>query len=549
MDAYPSQMIHFFNGFKQSVIPLFQRPYEWEAKNWEALWQDILERYGTPKEISHFMGTIVTTPSKSVPTGVSKHLVIDGQQRLTTLAIFLCALRDELPPEANTERTRIQNFYLVNEGFDGWDYLKILPTQDDRPAFKALIEGKAYGEQTNIHSAYKYFVQKLKGVDNEGIPIDCKHLLSTIEGKLIIVSINLSDADDPYLIFESLNYKGFPLTQADLVRNYFLMRFPTGEQEDIYANLWLPMQRRLGENLTEFMRQFLMRDGEEVLKGEIYSELKKRLQELDPIGVRGTLAEMYRISEHYLRLVKPDNESDTSLQDRFYWLLNWEVTTVYPFLLKLYDAYSSGLVNKNAVLRCLQIIESYVVRRTVCNVPTNQLKKVFLLAAKDFQETKTASWLESMLAGIKAARRWPKDEEFKAEWMRYKMYGVPKRCRLILQSLEQDHGHKEPAALEEATTEHVLPQELTNAWRSMLGNNAEAIHELYCDTIGNLTLTAYNSELSNSPFEKKKAIYADSHYELNKWFAKYPKWTQAEIEKRSAALWERAINIWPGPPE
>ncbi len=380
MEAYPSQLMQFFNGFKQSVIPLFQRPYEWGEKNWQVLWEDVLERYESEKDDSHFMGTIVTTPFKSMPVGVSKHLIIDGQQRLTTLAILLCAIRDELPNEAKAERSRIQNHYLINDGYDELEHLKLLPTQDDRPAFKALIEGTDFGEKSTAHSAYKFFVEKIRTGDNDENPIDCRRLLTTVERKLVIVSINLSDTDDPYLIFESLNYKGSPLTQADLVRNYFLMRFHMGEQEHVYQNVWLPMQRRLGDYLTEFMRQYLMRDGEEVLKSEIYSELKKRLQELDAPRVKEVLQEMLHLSEYYLCIVQPTHECEPDLQDKFYRLNNWEVTTAHPLVLKLYDAYAKDALGKTAFFRCLEMVESFVVRRTVCAVPTNQLKKVFLQA-------------------------------------------------------------------------------------------------------------------------------------------------------------------------
>ncbi len=164
MEASPSQIIQFFNGFKQSVIPLFQRPYEWKESNWETLWDDVLERYEASTESSHFMGAIVTMPSRSVPVGVAKHLIIDGQQRLTTLTLLLCAIRDELSPEANkVERTRIQNHYLTNDGYEGWDYFKVLPTQDDREGFKALVN---YTENqqadTPMQRAYHYFRQKIK---------------------------------------------------------------------------------------------------------------------------------------------------------------------------------------------------------------------------------------------------------------------------------------------------------------------------------------------------------------------------------------------------
>jgi Protein of unknown function DUF262 len=210
MEAFPSQIIQFFNGFKQSVIPLFQRPYEWKEPNWET-WQDVLERYESSTEASHFMGAIVTMPSRSVPVGVAKHLIIDGQQRLTTLAILLCSIRDELAPDASTERTRIQNYYLTNDGYKEWDYLNLLPTQDDRDGFKALVN--ALNEplslyEMQMHRAYDFFRRKIKAGDSDGDQIDVSKLLGTIERKLIIVSINLGEAEDPYLIFESLNAKG-----------------------------------------------------------------------------------------------------------------------------------------------------------------------------------------------------------------------------------------------------------------------------------------------------------------------------------------------------
>jgi len=549
MEASPNQIIQFFNGFKQSIIPLFQRPYEWEEKHWETLWDDALERYEVQKDLSHFMGTIVTMPSRSVPVGVSKHLVIDGQQRLTTLAILLCAIRDELPESAKTEKSRIQNHYLINDGYESWDYLKILPTQDDRESFLSLVKGDDFKERSQIKSAYRFFVKKLKGNDSDGNVIDVRRFLDTVERKLIIVSINLGEADDPYLIFESLNAKGSPLTQADLARNYFLMRFPIGEQESVYKNLWLPMQRRLGDHLTEFMRHYLMRDGDEVIKSEVYADLKRRLQELKTTdSVKSILEEMGNLSEFYLKFVKPREEKDPELQDRFYRLLNWEVTTSYALLLKIYDAYASTKISKDEIARCLQNIESFVVRRAVCNVPTNQLKKAFLQAAKNFRSENVVVWLRTELSSGTSGRRWPKDDEFKDAWGPYQAYSVPKRCKLLLEALEESYGHKEIALLEDATIEHIMPQELTEAWRSMLGENYESVHNVYCNTIGNLTLTAYNSELSNFSFSKKQDIYLNSHYSLNSYFSKCTKWDEIEIKTRATALWEKAKEVWPSPP-
>ena len=181
-----------------------------------------------------------------------------------------------------------------------------------------------------IHKAYQYLRQKIQDGDSDGNPIDASRLLDTIEHKLVIVNINLSETEDPYLIFESLNAKGSPLTQADLVRNYFLMRFTVGTQEEIYKELWLPMQRRLGDNLTEFMRHYLMRDGEEVLKDDVYSQLKKRVQAVTEDGVKSVLEDMHRVSNFYLRLIKPTEEFDLDVQERLMQLARWDVSTSYP---------------------------------------------------------------------------------------------------------------------------------------------------------------------------------------------------------------------------
>ena len=246
MEASPTKVIQFFNGFKQSVIPLFQRRYEWEKKHWATLWNDTLERYEAEKEVDHFLGAIVTSPAKSVPVGVSKFLVIDGQQRLTTLAILLCALRDSLPPEAK-ERNRIQKHYLLNEDYGDWDHLKLLPTQTDRDAFKALVLDASETPVSRMRDAYEFFRKCVAGKDSDGNAIDACRLLNTIEHRLMVVSINLGDADDPYLIFESLNFKGSPLTQADLVRNYFLMKLPVGTQQRV--SVLPPLPNVVAENL------------------------------------------------------------------------------------------------------------------------------------------------------------------------------------------------------------------------------------------------------------------------------------------------------------
>lgn len=208
-------------------------------------------------------------------------------------------------------------------------------------------------------------------------------------------------------------------------------------------------------------------------------------------------------------------------------------------------------MSKTDLCECLKTIEAFAVRRAVCEVPTNQLKRIFLQLAKTFQESGTTAWLRADLASGLHGARWPKDDEFRSAWQGYRAYNPSRldRCKLILETLEEHHGHKEPTAFAAATIEHIMPVTLTDEWRAMLGEKAEDVHALHLHTIGNLTLTGYNSELSNSPFSKKKALLADSHFELNMYFAGQATWGDEPILARSRTLWERARQLWPGPGE
>ncbi len=549
MEASPAKVIEFFSGFKQSVIPLFQRPYEWKTPQWEILWADILEQYDVAqegsREANHFMGAIVTTPAKSVPVGVSKYLVIDGQQRLTTIAILMCAIRDELPEDAK-QRSRIQNHYLTNDGYEGWEMYRLLPTQTDREAFKALVSERITLEESNVQAAYRYYRTKLRGSDLAGEQIDPRQVLEVIERRLMVVSINLGVDDDPYLIFESLNFKGSPLTQADLVRNYYLMRFEVGDQKRVYDCLWSPMQNRLADHLNDFMwRYMMMVTGEATRKGEIYAQLKKRLQNQEPKEVESSLTEMARYAEYYETFITPSAELLPAAARQLDRLKRWEVEIARPLLLALAQRRRDGGIDDADYVRALQAIESYVVRRTVCEIPTNTLQKVFIDMAPRLAENKSTDWLIQWLAELTGPRRWPTDDEFKAKWVTYPIYGYrPDRCKFVLESLEDACQHRERAAYIQASIEHIMPQSLTEEWRAHLGDAADVVGTTHLNTIGNLTLTGYNPELSNFSFERKRAIYANSHYELTRRLIAATKWDTTVIEARAVDLWESARVIW-----
>ena len=549
MEARPSKITEFFDGTKQMMVPLFQRSYEWTAKDWETLWADLLEQYERSEAdtvATHFTGAIVTAPARSVPVGVSKFLVIDGQQRLTTIAVLICAMRTFLEPESKEYRRLTK--LLINEDYDELDYFKLLPTQPDRPAFQALVGAKPQ-PGTRFTEALEFFKKKIAGTDSDGEKLDLDRLTNAIQNRLTVVAIHLGDTDDPYLIFESLNAKGAPLTQADLIRNYLLLRLHSNAQQKSYEEAWLPMQALLpGEHLTEFMRQFLMMTGEEVAKSAIYSVLKRRLLSVSDASIATELQRMQQASLLYAEIVGLKKTADENIATGLGRLRRWEIATANPFVLKLLEAKSKGTVSAADVAKCLATIESFAVRRTVCGVPTNQLKRIFLSIAKEMPNADIPAWLSKTLATGTSGRRWPKDEEFKESLLRYRAYAQPiDRCKFLLETLEEHHGHKEPATFESATIEHVMPQTLNAEWRTMLGAGADDIHEKWLDLLGNLTLTGYNSELSNDPFPRKKALLSDSHFEMNKWIAAREQWTETELRERTDLVFTKAKAIWPRP--
>jgi uncharacterized protein with ParB-like and HNH nuclease domain len=550
MEATPTQIINYFSGFKQNLVPLFQRPYTWGERQWRTLWDDILAFYGSvggAQKSTHFMGAVVTMPARSVPVGVSKFMVIDGQQRLTTIAILLCAIRDGLSSTDQVPKRRIQNHYLTNDGYDGLDVFKLLPTQGDRATYSPLIQASPNLPDSQFKKAYQFFQRRLKDRDDEDKSLDVKRVLEIIESCLMVVMINLSDADDPYLIFESLNFKGSPLEQSDLVRNYFLMRFPVTEQQSIYDELWLPMQTSLGLSLTEFMRHYLGSEGEEVRKGDVYAAIKRLVSDSDPTDVRLLMTRMSQLAVFYSRIATLAPEEEEEFGKFFTLFRRLDFGTAYPLLLSLYEDYADGQFGVDEFVSCLRVLDSYIVRRIVVGVPSNSLSGTFIGLCKNKPVTESPSaWLAAALAKESKNRRWPTDTEFMENWLKSPIY--PSRvCQIILERIEKQFEHHEGVSFEEATIEHVMPQTLNPEWDLLLGENAALIQSEWLHTIGNLTLTGYNPELGNQSFSDKQKVFAQSHFELNRYFATVAKWDADQILQRSQALFKTALSLWPRP--
>jgi len=552
MEASPVHIIQYFNGTKQGVIPLFQRPYSWEPKDWETLWTDLMAQYDEADRASHFMGAVVSVPVTSVPVGVTKHLIIDGQQRLTTLSLLLAAIRDVSKQSDDRTTVGIIQDFLTNRHYSSPDDLKIVPTQVDREAFNALVYEKSTEshEESRILQAYRFFLKKLGGKDDDDEPIVAAQVLQAIQQSLQVVMINLGTSDDPYLIFESLNHKGKPLSQADLVRNYILMRFQHstsagGEQEAVYEDLWRPMEDALKENMSEFLRHYGMRRGTNVRKGDIYTASKSEFEKLSEASdVRQQLTEMKRAALAYEKFLNPDLEGNSRISRRLKALEELDSTVFYPLLLRLYRSWQKELIDAEALVECLDFLESFYVRRMACGVPTNALNKITLELCSHLPEEGSGAWLRENLAKGSSGRRWPTDEEFKEALITQSIYPRRRLARFMLIALEEAYEHKEPVDTTTASIEHIMPQTLNEIWKNELGPQYAEIHGKWIDTLGNLTLTGYNSELGNAPFSEKKVKLSNTHFELTKPILENEGWTDEEIKERGAKLAEKALIRW-----
>jgi hypothetical protein len=485
-----------------------------------------------------------------MPVGVNKYLVIDGQQRLTTVAILLAALRPFLQGKT---RERTHN-YLVNPLDEGADIYRILPTQVDRPAFQAIVDETTHHQSSLLTSAYDYFYSQITEAIDSDDPLDPEALLTKIEYALKVVTINLDDkTEDPYEIFESLNATGTPLTAADLIRNSVLMQFrhslgDGGDQERIYRTLWLPIEANCGDGdtLQMFFMHYCRTDGSEVQKKGVYKAFKKRIEDKSSEDVEKLLVEIKSYSAIYPRLLRPQVEANQNIRKPLEGLNSLGVSVYYPLLLRLLRAFEEGSLTLSELQASLSMIESFAIRRAVCNIKNNALDGFLAKTVSGLPDKGVVTYLGKTLASGVKNLRWPNDVEFKENFCIVSQYGRSGTLH-ILWTLEESYDHKETVTREGVNIEHILPQTLTPEWLEDLdGIDANQI-DACKDRFGNLTLTGYNPELSNKRFRDKRILYADSHLELNRELAQLDVWNPNAVGERGEALAARALRIWKMP--
>lgn len=415
-----------------------------------------------------------------------------------------------------------------------------------------------YNEE--VEGSYKFFEGKLKTPDpDEEIPLDYVKFKAILLERLILVNITTDDKDNPYLIFESLNNKGEELTQADLVRNYIFMKLSPEEQEEVYKNEWLPLQesfrknvekKEYAEELTKAFWFYLRKDGEAVNEKEVYKFIKNRFDR-SKVGVKDELAKLIQFTNYYLRLNFEDEEPESNLKRRFKRLMRLDFTTCHIFLLNIYHEYDEERLSLGDFEKILLYLESYFVRRRLAGVSTKVLGTVFNNLYKQVKEKNThdlVNGLGEVLAGFEGSQIWPDDESFRQGIINEPLYSKSStandRVKFLLETVEESLS-KERVDPQNLTIEHIMPQKLNNEWGSMLGANPGNAHKKWLHTLGNLTLTGYNTELSNKPFKEKLILLRSSNISLNQYFDNVDVWNEEAIKKRAEVLADKAIKLWP----
>lgn len=554
MKAGETSFLKLMNGVQQFIVPIYQRTYSWEIRQCSQLWKDIINVTQYSDNRVHFIGSIVYIDLGTPKGRPQQMLLIDGQQRITTLSLIFIALHRyviEKHLEEELTPSKIKNYYLFNSEETGSNRIKLLLTEQDKATYNALLLGTEKTLMEPSERMIENFNYFKKLIENSNIPVST--IYEGIDSRLMLVAISLDKTqDNPQLIFESMNSTGKDLTQADLMRNFILMGVSPDEQENLYTTYWRPMEVSFGQKGYEqyfdfFARDFLTSQNGNICRiDEVYDEFKK-FYKLEQTKEK-TLVDLHTYSKYYVRMhlgIQHDNELDRL----WFECRQLGVTVFYPFFMRLFHDYEHELLTKPEFIAIIKATISYVVRRSVCEVPTNSMNKTF---ATFYSKVDKSNYLNSVLVEyvIKDSYRgFPTDEEFVSKFITKSIYTMFSR-NYLLESLENfDHKEKINITNNGYTIEHIMPQnpELSKEWKTMLGTNWQEIQQTYLHTIGNLTLTKYNSELSDSSFETKKTIkggFKDSHLRLNNKLSELDNWNELEMKNRAIELAKEAISIW-----
>lgn len=555
MKASETQLLKFLRKSEQFAVPIYQRTYSWTEPECRQLWEDII-RTGANDDIrAHFLGSIVYIEKGLYSvTGYSPMLIIDGQQRLTTVSLLIEALArhlegaDEIIDGFSTNKLR--NYYLINSEETDERRYKLLLSRSDKDTYLSLVNQTPQPHKVSLRLTknFKLFqdlIEKTK---------DLNSLCNGLE-KLAIVDISLNkEHDNPQLIFESMNSTGRELSQADLIRNFVLMDQEFDKQQYLYNHYWHPMETSFGQeayadDFDYFIRHYLtVKTGTIPKIKKVYEDFKDFRYESSQ-DISNILQDVHKFSEYYCALTL-GKEQDANLAKVFFDIHQLRANVVYPLLLEMYDDYKHNRLTAEEFLHASKLVESYVFRRAVCDIPTTSMNKTFESFAKVIDKTNYLESIKAQFLLLDTYRHFPDDQEFQHHLIRKDIYNFRRR-EYLLRRLE-NFERKEPVSVNEYTIEHIMPQNenLSREWREGLGEDWERVHSELLHTLGNLTLTGYNSEYSDRPFVEKRDMdkgFRDSPLFLNRSLGDTEEWNEQAIWTRAGILSTQALEVWPYP--
>lgn len=567
-DSISISKVFSSGGDTHYVLPHFQREYAWDKENWDILMDDLWDVYNIynpDDEPEHFMGALVVIQDGTRNGTIPAFKLVDGQQRLITISVLLCALGKLVKDSHPNLYKRIRKVLLnLDESEQGLIYYKLVPTakQGDRDAYVTILTHEAAPAQSEsrIASAFDYFLRHLRAKIKQ---IDPEKLALVILNCLHVVFITLDQKERPYEIFESLNAKGKPLTAPDLVRNYIAMKLPEKHQEAVFNRYWLGIEGLLNENrtrlgigeLTAFLRHYIsLRSFSLCARDRVYPRFRERMEKefASTEAFIGEIETLYRYAAYYDRLLRPDHEPKKSVSERLKRLNMLETTTAYPFLMQVYADWEAGTLDAEQVAEILDIIENYTMRRYLANMPSNYTSKLFPAL---YREIDTGYYTDT-LRRVLITKNYPSDNFIREVMKGRSLYEAKAQPRLVflLESINRHlsrHTGGYTVLDDDATIEHIFPQHPSDDWKNALSDDEQDdILRDYLHTLGNLTLVTreWNASLSNSAYAVKKQKLANHALLMNSAYFNRPDapqvWDKSAILARTDALTSILLDIW-----
>lgn len=558
MEAKQKQIVEFLSTTNtQFTIPVYQRNYDWEEKQCLKLFDDISKVATNIDVVSHFIGSIVYLHEGVYTVGKKEFSIIDGQQRLTTLTLLLCAIYHKARIlNAKEISDMIYDRYLTDRYINGEDKFKLIPVGENLEILKKIMYGKfdditEEERSSNMYTNYKFFEENIESLETiTQIDVGIQ--------KLIYVDIALERGkDDPQKIFESLNSTGLDLSQGDLIRNFVLMNLQREEQSRIYSEYWIPIENntklyggsKINTKISDFMRDFLTLEfGKIPNQSKVFEEFKSNYEYTSLEKMEIELKKIKKYSMIYSMILNPEKEKDKEIRRHLKYLKALDQNVINPFLLGVYNDYIDSKINKSILVQVMELIQNFIWRRYICGESTSGLNKIFM---KLYEKIDPNNYYESIEKYI-VRKNFPDDKSLKESLKIKPLYKDREKLLYVFERIE-NAGHNELVDVhnDNITIEHIFPQKPNENWSKLISESEYEKMLSLKDTLSNLTLTGSNSNLGNKTFIEKRDLpikgYKDSKLFLNKWLSEQEEWNLSKMYERFNELFKNIIKIWKTP--